>query len=131
MNKQARPQPVEAKYTLAPWSVRFHKQINCFFIHSGNDQDVAEAPVQYILAGRVRGENYDDFAEVDANAALMATAPRLLKALQAIIGACDRCELSDDVSLIDEFTEEMENEAREAIAQALDYKAISALRKSL
>jgi hypothetical protein len=42
----------------------------------------------------------------------------LLKCLKDIIGACDRCVQSDDVSLIDEFTDEIEQAAREAILRA-------------
>jgi hypothetical protein len=49
---------------------------------------------------------------------LIAAAPDLLAALQAIIGACDRSGGDDDKSLIDEFTGEMEEAARAAIAKA-------------
>ena len=41
-----------------------------------------------------------------------------LGALEAIIGACDLCIVSDDVSLIDTFTDQLETAAREAIAKA-------------
>jgi len=42
----------------------------------------------------------------------------LLKCLKDIIGACDRSGQKDDLSLIDEFTDEMEQAARQAIARA-------------
>jgi len=41
-----------------------------------------------------------------------------LGALEAIIEACDLCTVSDDVSLIDTFTDQLETAGREAIAKA-------------
>lgn len=41
---------------------------------------------------------------------------QLLAALERIINACDECETDDDKSIVDLFTEEMEADARAAIA---------------
>lgn len=39
-------------------------------------------------------------------------------ALEAIIAACDRCTASNDLSLVDEFTEALESAGREAVTKA-------------
>lgn len=54
-----------------------------------------------------------------ANSALISAAPEMLEALQEIIAACDKCAWSDNLSIVDEFTEEIENKARAAITKAL------------
>lgn len=50
--------------------------------------------------------------------AQLAKQAGLLPSLQAIIDACDRCVLDDNVSLIDEFSEAIEQQARYALAMA-------------
>ncbi|MEX5385589.1 hypothetical protein WCE10_21380 [Cronobacter muytjensii] len=52
----------------------------------------------------------------------VSAAPELLEALQMIIAACDACGKDDDKSLIDEFTQEMEDKARAAIEKATGNK---------
>lgn len=54
-----------------------------------------------------------------ANSSLISTAPELLEVLQEIIAACDKCAWSDNLSIVDEFTEEIENKARLVIRKAL------------
>lgn len=54
---------------------------------------------------------------------------RLVAALQAIIDACDRCGGDDDKSLVDEFTQEMEDAARAALADAITSSAPAAKHK--
>lgn len=53
-----------------------------------------------------------------ANAHLIAATPDMYRALSEIVQALDMCESFDDLSLIDEFTEEMEQAARAALVKA-------------
>ncbi len=135
-NQAAEPietaEPVEAKHTEGPWIVEVGGMFDGLQIRSMNERDKADAPMRYVLAerigGRVFGENWDDYSEVDANAALMSASPNLYKALKAIIDACDRCIQHENLSIVDEFTEDMEAEARQALTKATDYAAIARLR---
>jgi len=56
------------------------------------------------------------YAEADVQL-LAKQRDELLLMLEQIIGACDRCVEDDNISLIDEFTEEMEQAARATIAR--------------
>jgi len=56
------------------------------------------------------------YAEADVQL-LAKQRDELLLMLEQIIGACDRCVEDDNISLIDEFTEEMEQAARGTIAR--------------
>lgn len=92
-------------HTPSPWRV----------VGRGNGVAAPETEDALALNVRIIGGN----TRVNmANARLIAAAPELLEALQAIIGACDRCGKDDDKSLVDEFTEEMEQAARSAIDKA-------------
>lgn len=57
-------------------------------------------------------------AETEANARLIAAAPELLEALKEIVKACEECEADENMSIVDAFTQDMEDAARAAIAKA-------------
>lgn len=98
----------QKKHTPGPWSYW------CGYNHM--DRIEAEVTAE---GGDIVIASYNHLIEEgEANAILIASAPDLLEALQAIIGACDRCEKDDNTSLIDEFTDEIESKARAAIARA-------------
>ena len=79
----------EIKHTPGPWRI-----VDGFMgraeIESDNARDNADPTQVYVLArdigGRIHGEKFDDFSEVEANVKLFAAAPELLAALK-------RCEL--------------------------------------
>lgn len=56
--------------------------------------------------------------EREANARLIAAAPDMLAALKAFIAAIDRAVAFDDVSIVDEITDDIETAARAAISKA-------------
>lgn len=66
------------KFTPGPWAVHRGMEID---VRSANAEDLAEAPIYYCIAesigGHVRGDNFDDYSEVEANANLIASAPDL------------------------------------------------------
>lgn len=74
------------------------------------------------FSANVQGYGSTPKEELEEIATLMAAAPELLEALQMIIAACDACGKDDDKSLIDEFTQKMEDKARAAIAKATGQK---------
>lgn len=86
------------KFTPGPWAAVFEPEWNQWSIRSANPADLAEAPVYYELAssigGHVRGENFDDYSEVEANARLVAAAPDLLEALEMLLEETDPMKLN-------------------------------------
>lgn len=74
-------------HTPGPWVVVEDKWSG-LTIESGNARDMAERPVRYMLAenigGKRHGKDFDDYSEVEANARLIAAAPDMLAALQAL-----------------------------------------------
>lgn len=74
----------EHKHTPGPWRI-----VEGFMgrpeIESDNERDNADATQVFVLArdigGRVHGELFDDYSEVEANIKLIAAAPDLLRAL--------------------------------------------------
>lgn len=82
-----------SKHTPGPWGAeRYQGEIN---IVSCNKRDAEEKDlgIVYVLArgigGMIHGENFDDRSEVEANALLIAAAPELLEALQAMVDVCE------------------------------------------
>ena len=72
-------------------------------------------------AGMTRHHGKSGDTEGDVRAAWNTRSdhsPALLEALKAIIDMVDRCVAEDDLSITDEFTDEMETKARAAISQA-------------
>lgn len=82
----------EHKYTPGPWRI-----VEGFMgrpeIESDNERDNADATQVFVLArdigGRVHGELFDDYSEVEANIKLIAAAPDLLQALEGMLEAYD------------------------------------------
>lgn len=109
-------------YTPGPWQVGMSSGSNGNMIYQlgGDVMSPAIAQVYGLWANATVSALREDerMREGVANALLIAAAPELLEALEAIIGACDACEGRDDLSLTDVFTEEMEQAARAAIAKA-------------
>lgn len=72
-------------HTPGPWVVEVNNWGETS-VKSANDEDLQEYPIEYYIAerigGHVRGEDFTDFSEVQANARLMAAAPDLLEALE-------------------------------------------------
>lgn len=79
-------------HTPGPWAV-VETRFEGLTIESRNDRDMADQPVFYRLAtdigGRIHGEKFDDYSEVDANARLIAAAPDLLNALTVLADAAE------------------------------------------
>lgn len=104
----------------APWkAIRFSGK---WMIYAGRDiKNNYCSVINYdVVVAEI--DPYDDMKSAEARkyAHLIAAAPELLKALQRIILAVDACGKDDDKSLIYEFTEQMELQARAAIAKALN-----------
>ncbi|NWD59419.1 hypothetical protein HX878_32455 [Pseudomonas veronii] len=74
------------KHTPGPWRIAVDSWGRTE-IESDNPRDNAEDGIVYVLAssigGRVHGESFDDFSEVEANVKLIHAAPDLLAALEA------------------------------------------------
>lgn len=76
-----------SKHTPGPWKIvdGFMGKIE---IESSNERDTSDTFLRFTLArdigGRVHGEEFDDYSEVEANANLIASAPDLLEALETI-----------------------------------------------
>ncbi|NWD59434.1 hypothetical protein HX878_32535 [Pseudomonas veronii] len=72
------------KHTPGPWRIAVDSWGRTE-IESDNPRDNAEDGIVYVLAssigGRVHGESFDDFSEVEANVKLIHAAPDLLEAL--------------------------------------------------
>lgn len=105
----------ETRFTPGPWS-------------AVNDGTATE-PMMSVKAARIAGRpprhevalvaTGDSPQEMEtANAHLIAAAPTLYEALSAIIDACDRAGKDDDLSIVDTFTDAMEDAARAALAKA-------------
>lgn len=77
----------ENKHTPGPWAL--HSDEHGIDIRSANPEDLAEAPLYYVIAadigGHVRGDQFDDFSEVEANARLIVTSPDLLNIAQRLV----------------------------------------------
>ena len=74
----------EIKHTPGPWRIAVDSWGRTE-IESDNPRDNAETDQVLVLAssigGRIHGENFDDYSEVEANVKLIAAAPELLEAL--------------------------------------------------
>lgn len=108
------------KHTPGPWAAHFDNSWNQWSVRSANTADLAEAPLYYELAdrigGHVRGERFDNYSEIEANARLIAAAPELLEALEQL-----KCEviLSDvDMDYIEHHFRPWLDKAAAAIAKA-------------
>lgn len=109
----------DIKHTPGPWVVDVNPWGETS-VKSANAEDLQEWPIEYFIAekigGHVRGVDFGDFSEVEANADLIAAAPDLLAALENMIGAFDSPIARR--KLPSEFNEEAISTARAAIARA-------------
>lgn len=116
----------ELKFTPGPWRVA-KDSWGRIEIESDNARDNADESQVFVLArnigGRVHGESFDDFSEVEANVKLIAAAPDLWKALERIARphdcGCVPCTGSCTSEMALQITvDEMRELARAAIAKA-------------
>lgn len=82
------------KHTPGPWIVEQYQGETNVISNCDRDRKDADVGVVFVLAGRIggkiHGENFDDLSEIQANAHLIAAAPDLLEALEAVIKVADR-----------------------------------------
>ncbi|YCH23121.1 hypothetical protein M1D96_06350 [Pseudomonas sp. D1-3] len=102
------------KHTPGPWAVHHEPEWNHWSVRSANAADLAEAPIYFELAenigGHVRGDDFSDRSEIEANAFLIAAAPDLLEALESIIASAR----AGNAAILDRLT----TQAEDAIAKA-------------
>lgn len=88
-----------SKHTPGPWIV-VEGFMGKYEVESANDRDTGDPCVKFTIArdigGRVHGEGFDDYSEVEANIKLIAAAPDLVEALEVMVGKARKQNWNDN-----------------------------------
>lgn len=112
---------MESKFTAGPWSYKIHPKsrydVNHAAIYVGDLSNHGNALGRVSLGGE--GALHDNLQEIEANARLIAAAPNLFEALEAIIFIFENFRGSEYFSLAKEHPEEYQ-QLKSAINKSLN-----------